>query len=257
MQFIRSNDVVLTDRGIRPHGEKAGFFEFLIGFSRSGDPQRTVGVVPLALYEFRFPLTAPPPSAWLRHRLCCPLYGYPFRYIQYRHTLINDYPFCSSPHAAAHVRGEKWVHDDPRGLCVNPSDWISRTHDTHVSRVCDSVVLALSPEHVFTCLLLFDLCSKGHKSIRSLPDFAKSNTTHWQADPYCTPHYVQLAKVTKRSLILQQDQRTSRAISQSSKLPYDSHSATMLCSCIISSLPDTWTLLGISGKNSGVAQLIF
>lgn len=88
MQFIRSNDVVLTDRGIPPHGEKPGFFSFLIGFSRSGAPPTN--------HRRVAPLGSPP---WLRHRLCRPLYGYRFRYSIW-HTLITTTPFCSSAHAA-------------------------------------------------------------------------------------------------------------------------------------------------------------
>ena len=55
MQFIRSNDKVLTDRGTRPQGEKAGVLWFFIGLSVNQAlsmsppqvPQRTEIVLPL------------------------------------------------------------------------------------------------------------------------------------------------------------------------------------------------------------------
>jgi len=60
MQFIRSNDKVLTDRGTRPQGEKAGVLWFFIGLSFNQAlstspqvPQRTEIVLPL-VNQFRF-----------------------------------------------------------------------------------------------------------------------------------------------------------------------------------------------------------
>ena len=92
------------------------------------------------------------------------------------------------------VRGEKWVHDGPRGLCValtRRTGFRARTTRMYYlsSHVCDSVVLALSLEHVLTCLLLFDTL---HKSIRLLPGLPKSPKI--RHPPTHTPHYVQLAR---------------------------------------------------------------
>jgi len=83
MQFIRSNDKVLTDRGTRPQGEKAGVLWFFIGLSFNQAlstspqvPQRTEIVLPLGeSISLPPPRLLHPPIARLTDPYCMPLFN--------------------------------------------------------------------------------------------------------------------------------------------------------------------------------------